>query len=844
MKAPVKRRNTLPAVQDYSAPAGTTQKEDLATFAARNLKSYGSHVVEHRAIPDYRDGLKPVHRAILWSLVGLGLKPSGPHKKSARTVGDTIGKYHPHGDASVYESLVTIANTCPPLVDGQGGFGDPVTPASAMRYCFAADTLIDCGAGLKKIQDMIPNAEQGQHELQVLVPSLSGFAQTSHFHVMAERTIYHVMSLGAVVRTTSNEPFFTLDANATASYVETKDLTVSHYLAKRVGNLMENPIGAKRMYGLEFESRVQDIAERLVFDLLSGLSEVDPGLLEATAKQLQSLLSLVLFRMPLGDWRFNTRRAAQDFATLIQCRLGILLCIKRVGDLWAYDFYSQYDRNAFEADAGSLRTGDYVNNPQRRSMPAPVISYFKSKLCVYDFPASVTDATTFEELLALLTSVGRVFGPSAALSEMLSVLLQCSDYCFVPLDSVVRTDRKEVVYDFSVPSEHSYVADGFLVHNTEAKISRFAQTFLLDPEYMKVVPKVPNFSNDDIIPLYMPALLPTLMFMTSVPAPAYGVKAGNPAFSFRSVSNVVCQLLKGKPITQKLLDKLELFHPWGCRDATSLGDKTELLKTGKGKVSYVPRHQVDYSKKCIYIQSYVPMSLSSDAQIEKNLNKIQSIEGVRSAENCPGQQDKRSGPYGALFVVECQKNLPEERLDDIFNQVMEIVSSDVHYRLGVTIRTPQSEDISFRYVTFERYLRNWIKYRIALETRLVDAKIADTEKELHLQELYLLAVTHIDKLLKALPKVLSSDDPDVTLSRILKIPADDARIILDRKVRQLAKLEKADLEKKIRDLKAVLSGLHDDKMDMGGRAARVTQERVATYLKNPDKMQSGLLIEA
>jgi DNA gyrase subunit A len=99
---------------------------------------YSMSVIVSRALPDVRDGLKPVHRRILYGMTDLGLAPNRPYKKSARIVGEVLGKYHPHGDASVYDAMVRLAQTWSmryPLVDGQGNFGsvDGDSPA-AMRY--------------------------------------------------------------------------------------------------------------------------------------------------------------------------------------------------------------------------------------------------------------------------------------------------------------------------------------------------------------------------------------------------------------------------------------------------------------------------------------------------------------------------------------------------------------------------------------------------------------------------------------------------------------------------------------------------------------------------------------
>ena len=99
---------------------------------------YSMSVIVGRALPDVRDGLKPVHRRVLFGMEKLSNQHNKPYKKSARIVGDVIGKYHPHGDTAVYDSIVRMAQPFSlryPLVDGQGNFGsiDGDSPA-AMRY--------------------------------------------------------------------------------------------------------------------------------------------------------------------------------------------------------------------------------------------------------------------------------------------------------------------------------------------------------------------------------------------------------------------------------------------------------------------------------------------------------------------------------------------------------------------------------------------------------------------------------------------------------------------------------------------------------------------------------------
>ena len=143
---------------------------------------YAMSVIVGRALPDVRDGLKPVHRRVLYAMSVLGNDYNKAYKKSARVVGDVIGKYHPHGDTAVYDTIVRMAQPFAMrhmLVDGQGNFGsvDGDSPA-AMRYTevrmakIAHELLADLD---KETVDFIPNYDESEHEPLVLptkVPNL------------------------------------------------------------------------------------------------------------------------------------------------------------------------------------------------------------------------------------------------------------------------------------------------------------------------------------------------------------------------------------------------------------------------------------------------------------------------------------------------------------------------------------------------------------------------------------------------------------------------------------------------------------------------------------------------
>ncbi len=158
------------------------ESADLKSTMETSYIDYAMSVIAARALPDVRDGLKPVQRRILFAMIELNNGPDKPHRKCARIVGDTMGKYHPHGDSSIYGAVVNLAqdwSTRYPLVDGHGNFGSvDGDGAAAMRYTEARlskismEMLADIN---KNTVDFIPNCDETEKEPTVLparIPNL------------------------------------------------------------------------------------------------------------------------------------------------------------------------------------------------------------------------------------------------------------------------------------------------------------------------------------------------------------------------------------------------------------------------------------------------------------------------------------------------------------------------------------------------------------------------------------------------------------------------------------------------------------------------------------------------
>ncbi|HRD12602.1 MAG TPA: intein-containing DNA gyrase subunit A [Mycobacterium sp.] len=191
---------------------------DIQQEMQRSYIDYAMSVIVGRALPEVRDGLKPVHRRVLYAMYDSGFRPDRSHAKSARSVAETMGNYHPHGDASIYDTLVRMAQPWSlryPLVDGQGNFGSPGNdPPAAMRYCVTGDALVALPEGKSiRIADVVPSAKPNSDnpiELKVLGRHGTPVSADMLFHSGEHQTYTVRTTDGHEVTGTPNHPLLCL----------------------------------------------------------------------------------------------------------------------------------------------------------------------------------------------------------------------------------------------------------------------------------------------------------------------------------------------------------------------------------------------------------------------------------------------------------------------------------------------------------------------------------------------------------------------------------------------------------------------------------------------------------
>jgi DNA gyrase subunit A len=191
---------------------------DIQQEMQRSYIDYAMSVIVGRALPEVRDGLKPVHRRVLYAMFDSGFRPDRSHAKSARSVAETMGNYHPHGDASIYDTLVRMAQPWSlryPLVDGQGNFGSPGNdPPAAMRYCITGDALVRLPFGQSvRIADIVPGAQPNSDNVvdaKVLDRHGNPVAADRLFHSGNHQTYTVTTAEGYSVTGTANHPLLCL----------------------------------------------------------------------------------------------------------------------------------------------------------------------------------------------------------------------------------------------------------------------------------------------------------------------------------------------------------------------------------------------------------------------------------------------------------------------------------------------------------------------------------------------------------------------------------------------------------------------------------------------------------
>lgn len=323
---------------------------------------------------------------------------------------------------------------------------------------------------------------------------------------------------------------------------------------------------------------------------------------------------------------------------------------------------------------------------------------------------------------------------------------------------------------------------------TECKLSKYSDSYILDPDYLAVVPMVSNYDGEFEEPVYLPAKVPNVLINGSEGI-AMAVSCLIPSFTLASVTKLIVKALK-KPVTVKdCMDTLVFNFSYGGIISSSAEELQNFFETGSGTLKFTP--EIEIVKNTMLIKGLAPR-----LQPSKLLTSISNLQNVKEV------QDLREGDNISFKVILLQSIIGKEK-QDTFNQIKDMITTSLPCQTVITVRKEDGEGAFFKRSTITEIVNQWVKWRINIETKVLNRLTGIERDKLEKLELLLLAIENKDKIVKS----LDADDPTVYLCKALKLKTEQAEYILKLSLMSLAKKEKKSLEQKSKEVKAKIKEL-------------------------------------
>jgi DNA gyrase subunit A len=879
----------------------------LVTEIEDSYLEYAFSVIHSRALPDARDGLKPVHRRILYSMIEQGHRPDRGYVKSARVVGDVMGKYHPHGDSAIYDAMVRMAQGFSlnvPLVDGHGNFGSPDDGPAAARYCVTGDTRLRLADGSSvRIADMVdlPADAGADADFEVLDKDGKAVRVDKVFNSGVHPTRRLTTELGFTVRGSENHLVLCLEApmgvplfqwrrldeiqpgavvciarNAWAHVVPTAreymlgvlggawasegwasgtragfNNTDAHFFGE-VLHAYDQIVGGQR-YVSQRRTRLD---HKLVQEL--DVQEFGGGMDAFRASPLGEFIGKKArdkfvpefvwrggwgvkraFLMAVFEGDGGARDAGEGFTIQYSSyseRLTreIQELLAEFGVIASHRWYTRpsgsvehrlivsglHNVRAFAERVGFLRTKQAMLQallcrsplrPHRRSKDrVPFVAEYARGALDFDRRGSGRKLLTQHDFDRVeqweterLRIIDRIKDP-----EVLATILPIMDsgYRFETVASVEECEPAEV-YSVRVMSEdHSFLAGGFVNHNTEARLSR--EAMLLVGELGEgTVDFRANYDGSLEEPGVLPAAFPNLL-VNGASGIAVGMATNMIPHNLGEVVAAARWLITHPTAS---LDKLMEFVPGPDLPTggqlLGLDEVRRAYETGRGVVRMRGRVEIgplegSRGRQAITVTE-LPYGVGAERVIEKitdEVNKTKRLQGIADVKDLTDREN------GTRLVIECKVGVnPQALLADLYRLTPLEQSFGVN-NLVLVDGQPQT-------LGLKGLLEVFLDHRYRVVTRRTAYRRRKREERLHLVDGLLIALLDIDRVVRL---IRESDNvqaaKDGLMSRF-KLSDIQATYILDTPLRRLTKFDRLELEaeqSRLRSEIAELSLILDD----------------------------------
>jgi DNA gyrase subunit A len=663
------------------ALTGRIEERELEKEMRSSYLDYAMSVIVGRALPDVRDGLKPVHRRVLYAMHDIGLQPTRPYRKCAFIVGEVMGKYHPHGDSAIYDTLVRMAQDFSLrylLVDGQGNFGSiDDDPAAAMRYCVTGDTRVATPQGTVRIDSIAPEVEPESDtdvEMQVLDRLGRPVSASKVFHSGEHPTLRLRTAQGHELTGTHNHPVLCLVDMAGVPLLLWK--------------LLEEIRPGDRV--LQLRSQVP------------GLPQQDPR--EFVADYLISEEGTRAWGSPLSS------------------------------------------------SEGGTAILERIESEEVREVVSPLVS---------------------------------------------------GDYFYAEVESVSDAGVRPV-YSIRVDTDdHSFLTNGFVSHNTEARMARLATELLRDID-ADTVDFGPNYDESTQEPLVLPSRFPNLL-VNGTSGIAVGMATNIPPHNLREVAAAVVAYIDNPEIDLDGLMQYVKGPDFPGGGIMSREGIRDAYASGRGSIRVRARAHVEPLKggKEAIVVTELPFMVKKGGE-GGLITKIADLVRDKKLEGISDLRDE-TDRSGMRLVIELKRGGPPAKV--VLNNLYKKTAMQSTFGANMVALV----DGVPRTLSLLELIHYYVDHQREVVTRRTQYELRRAEARAHILEGLLIALDNLDAVIKL---IRASKDPDAAREGLISkfdLSREQAQAILDMRLQRLTALEAdkvraehADLQERIGELRAIL----------------------------------------
>ncbi|WP_414638407.1 DNA gyrase subunit A [Actinophytocola sp.] len=743
-----KARTTRVDPAAFDQPGAQVFDNALKTEIEDSYLEYAYSVIHSRALPDARDGLKPVHRRILFSMNENGYRPTHAYVKSSRVVGDVMGRYHPHGDMAIYDAMVRLAQDFSmnaPLIDGHGNFGSPDDGPAASRYCVVGDTRIRLADGSSpRIGDLVnlPADAEADADFEVLDKDGKAVRVEKVFNSGVHPTLRITSRSGFALRGSENHLVLCLAA----------PMGVPLFQWRRLDELRPGEVVC--------------IARNVGADVRPSEAELLAG------SRAHAAGGPIPEQVWTGGWGLKRAYATAAFGADLRGRhtAGSVEQAAQLQELLA------------ELGVVAVRRDRVLEVSHVDTVPY-VHEYAGVDLARWTTDrARLIDRITDDEVLATILPI------------------MDSGYRFEEIVSVDAAEPAEV-YSVRVRSaDHSFLAGGFVNHNTESRLS---------PEAMLLVGELgedtvdfrPNYDGSLEEPSVLPAAFPNLL-VNGTSGIAVGMATNMIPHNLGEVIGAARWLIHHPNAT---LDKLMEFVPGPDLPTggmlLGLDEVRRAYETGRGVVRMRAKVEIGPLEGSRGRQAITVVELPYAVGPEKIIEKI--TDEVTKSKRLTGIADVKDltdGENGTRLVIECKVGVnPQALLSDLYRLTPMEQSFGINNLVLV--------DGQPRTLGLKALLEVFLRHRYEVVTRRTRFRRRKREERLHLVEGLLIALLDIDKVIRLIRASENAAEAKAGLMKRFKLTEIQATYILDTPLRRLTKYDKLELEQEQERLRAEIAEL-------------------------------------